>query len=54
MNHYCYQSREFWNNVKCTRGDSDIYRIRTTDEFDHNKFNEVYDDRLLKLNSQLK
>jgi len=53
MNHYFCQSREFWNNVKCTRGDSDEYRIRTLDEFDHNKFNEVYDDRLLQLNSQL-
>jgi hypothetical protein len=33
MNHYCCQSVEFWNNIKCTRGDSDNYLVRTNEDF---------------------
>lgn len=28
LNHYSCQSREFWDKVKCTRGDSDAYQKR--------------------------
>jgi hypothetical protein len=33
MNHYSCQSKEFWNLIKCTRGDSDSYRNRTPEDF---------------------
>lgn len=46
LNHYCCQSREFWENVKCTRGDSDHYRVRMIDQFDECDFNEVDDTEL--------
>lgn len=32
MNHYSCQSRSFWRNIKCTRGDADNYRNRTVDD----------------------
>jgi hypothetical protein len=50
MNHYSCQSLEFWNNVKCVRGDSDNYRIRNTDDFQLLDKNDVEDRRLLEQN----
>ncbi len=42
-NHYCCQSLDFWNNIKCTRGDSDHYLTRTMDMFHTLDINEVED-----------
>jgi hypothetical protein len=55
LNHYICQSREFWNTVKCTRGDSDDYRNRTPEEFDeiHKSIDEVEDYGLLEQNRSL-
>lgn len=50
LNHYCCQSREFWNKVKCTRGDSDDFRKRVETDFDLVDFNEVEDTELLDRN----
>jgi hypothetical protein len=52
-NHYKIQSREFWNHVKCTRGDSDHYTVRTEAEFDHYDLNEVEDTELYEQNKCL-
>lgn len=41
MNHYRCQSQEFWNNIKCTRGDSDNYCVRTNADFIEYDINEV-------------
>jgi len=50
MNHYSCQSRDFWNNVKCARGDGDFWRVRKPEEFDDIDLNDVEDDELLKQN----
>lgn len=50
MNHYSCQSQEFWNNVKCVRGDGDFWRNRTPEDFAAIDLNDVYDDTLLKQN----
>jgi hypothetical protein len=50
MNHYCCQSVEFWNNVKCTRGDSDNYLVRTHDQFKEYDINELEDLELYHQN----
>lgn len=50
MNHYSCQSREFWNTVKCARGDGDFWRIRKPEEFDAIDLNDVEDTDLLKQN----
>jgi len=49
-NHYCCQSKEFWNNVKCTRGDSDNYLVRKEDDFNFYDINEVEDFELYNQN----
>jgi hypothetical protein len=49
-NHYCCQSKEFWNNVKCTRGDADDYLVRTPLDFDSYDINEIEDLFLLNQN----
>jgi hypothetical protein len=49
-NHYCCQSKEFWENVKCTRGDSDSYKIRKNVDFDYFDVNEVEDFDLYNQN----
>ena len=49
LNHYRCQSREFWRNVKCTRGDADNYRVRTMEDFNAYDFNDVEDTRLLEM-----
>jgi hypothetical protein len=55
LNHYICQSREFWNSVKCTRGDSDNYTKRTPEDFDklHESKEEVEDTDLLEQNRPL-
>jgi hypothetical protein len=50
LNHYKCQSVEFWNTVKCTRGDSDNYMTRTPDMFYEFDINEVEDTELLEQN----
>lgn len=50
LNHYCCQSRNFWNQVKCTRGDSNNFRVRTHDDFDLVDHNDVEDTELLERN----
>ena len=50
INHYCCQSKEFWDNIKCSRGDSDNYLIRTSDDFVKLDKNEVEDLRLMEQN----
>lgn len=42
-NHYCCQSRFFWDTIKCTRGDGDAYLERTPTDFDHWDKNDVED-----------
>jgi hypothetical protein len=53
LNHYCCQSLEFWNNVKCTRGDADDYLIRSYDDFKSYDINEVEDLDLYNQNLSL-
>ena len=50
LNHYCCQSKEFWQTVKCSRGDADNYRVRTMADFDEYDQNDVEDTRLLEQN----
>jgi hypothetical protein len=50
MNHYSCQSREFWQNIKCTRGDSDNYYTRKMEHFEGYDRNDVEDLRLLEQN----
>lgn len=50
LNHYSCQSREFWETVKCTRGDGDHYRVRTMADFEELDQNDVEDLRLLEQN----
>jgi hypothetical protein len=54
LNHYNCQSKEFWLNVKCTRGDGDHYRVRTEEDFNHIDLNEVEDTGLLEQNKLLR
>ena len=53
LNHYRCQSREFWNTVKCTRGDGDAYCQRTPDDFEQLDCNEVEDLGLYEQNKPL-
>jgi hypothetical protein len=58
LNHYRYQSKNFWNSIKCTRGDADIYRTRTPEDFDidyytRENINQVTDTRLFEQNKPL-
>jgi len=50
FNHYNCQSREFWNQVKCSRGDSDDFIKRLPEHFELFDFNEVEDTGLLDQN----
>jgi hypothetical protein len=54
LNHYCCQSKEFWRQVKCTRGDADNYRVRTMADFDEYDLNDVLDLRLLEQNRSIR
>jgi hypothetical protein len=51
LNHYNCQSKEFWLNVKCKRGDSDEYRERTEEDFKAVDLNDIEDTELIKQNS---
>ena len=53
LNHYCCQSRNYWNTNKCTKGDSDAYRVRLESEFDKVDFNDVEDLSLYNQNQNL-
>lgn len=55
LNHYICQSKEFWVNVKCTRGDADGYLQRNMDLFDsyNAQANEVEDFDLANINKDL-
>jgi len=53
MNHYCCQSVEFWNDIKCTRGDGDHYLTRTPEDFHQYDINEEEDFELYKQNLSL-
>ena len=53
MNHYCCQSQDYWNNIKCTRGDADSYLTRTPSDFAHIDTNEIEDLQLFNQNLQL-
>lgn len=54
LNHYNCQSKEFWLNVKCTRGDGDHYRSRTEEDFTQVDLNEVEDTSLVEQNQLLR
>ena len=53
LNHYSCQSREFWDNVKCTRGDGDNYRVRKQEDFNIIDVNEVEDLELYEQNKEI-
>jgi hypothetical protein len=53
MNHYRCQSQEFWNTIKCTRGDSDNYCERTYDDFYQYDVNEIEELELYNQNKIL-
>jgi hypothetical protein len=50
MNHYNCQSRNFWNEVKCNRGDADNYLIRKPEDFNRLDVNDVEDLGLFNQN----
>lgn len=54
VNHYSCQSRTFWNEVKCVRGDGDHYLERKYDDFDKLDTNEIEDVRLKIQNATIK
>jgi hypothetical protein len=54
LNHYCCQSREFWRETKCTRGDADEYRVRTMADFEQYDLNDVEDIQLLEQNRRIR
>ena len=53
MNHYNCQSRNFWSEVKCTRGDADNYLIRKQEDFNALDLNDVEDLGLFNQNFSL-
>jgi hypothetical protein len=53
FNHYSCQSVEFWDNVKCTRGDGDAYLTRTIDNFNALNCNDVEDLGLWEQNKDI-
>ncbi len=53
LNHYCCQSKQFWRETKCTRGDADNYRVRSMDDFDVYDLNDTEDTRLLEQNRSI-
>jgi hypothetical protein len=54
FNHYSCQSMEFWEKVKCTRGDGDAYLQRDMTRFHELDKNEVEDLRLWEQNKDIK
>lgn len=54
LNHYSCQSRDFWLKIKCTRGDSDNFRVRSADDgFAELDKNDVEDLGLYAQNNAL-
>lgn len=53
LNHYSSQSREYWENIKCTRGDGDHWRVRTITDFEFVDLNDVEDIDLYQQNRSL-
>ena len=53
LNHYSCQSLDFWNKVKCTRGDGDAYRTRTINGFHELDYNDVEDLQLFEQNKDI-
>ena len=53
LNHYCCQSKEFWMNIKCKRGDGDHYRERTENDFIDVDINEIEDLSLYNQNKRM-
>lgn len=54
FNHYSCQSLEFWEKVKCTRGDGDAYLQRDMTRFHELDRNDVEDLRLWEQNKDIK
>jgi len=52
LNHYRIQSLEFWEKVKCTRGDVNNFTTQTLDLFYQYDVNEVEDRRLYEQNKE--
>jgi hypothetical protein len=52
-NHYNCQSQEFWNSIKCTRGDCDNFLKRTSESFKIFDINEIDDLQLYNQNLNL-
>lgn len=53
LNHYNCQSRNHWETVKMTRGDSDNWKVRTIEMFNELDLNDIEDTRLLEQNKSL-
>lgn len=55
LNHYICQSKEFWLNIKCTRGDADGYLQRDLELFDHynSQGNQEDDFELAEINKNI-
>ena len=54
LNHYNSQSKDFWLNVKCKRGDSDEYRVRNEEGFKEVDLNDIEDTSLVDQNKLIK
>jgi hypothetical protein len=54
FNHYSCQSLEFWETVKCVRGDGDAYLKRDTARFYELDRNDIEDVRLWEQNKEIK
>lgn len=52
LNHYACQSREYWNNIKCKRGDVNEFKILDEDKFNYFDTNDVDDFGLANQNRQ--
>ena len=53
LNHYSCQSLDFWNKVKCVRGDGDAYKQRNMSYFCALDINEVEDLQLYEQNKDI-
>jgi GR25 family glycosyltransferase involved in LPS biosynthesis len=53
LNHYNCQSLNFWQTIKCTRGDADEYKIRDMELFNSLDQNDVEDTRLRDQNAPI-
>jgi hypothetical protein len=55
LNHYVFQSKDYWTKIKMTRGDLDNHRKRTIDNFFDNSinYNQIEDNRLFEQNKPI-